>query len=512
MNFKGASSVNNTIMMATGETEINSILSEELKDHAQSVDNAMFKEDLLMKLEKFKPHYLILGDGLTLLEEQPERDVLIKEVRRKFPGTRIIYIYHHDQDELPVFLKFLVNQQVFDFLSSSDLDLNDLIHLLKQPREYSQVKHYEEYSTAEPEALKESISEGSAQSTEIIKQKNKFEFVKKEFIVPVPKFMQSTGESKIVIKKESLYITQKQRTIIWYAPTSNGTSTIAQNTAVYLAERDSNTDIALVDFDFAQPKLATRMKLNQKNRQGKMHFEELLQRIDGNRFDAELLLDYMYTHPKYPNLKIFSCEFSKMEYQHLLDTHHVERILEVLKEEFGILMVDINRDIELVGNDVCFKKATAIYHVLDYDYSHCKEFQKMRMIMAQIPFIQNKPKRLIVNKGFNHPKFQPKLIQDFYKYDEDDDYYVSDHLDPVPITQVPLMYEQQMNAIMDGDSIVSSTAKYNETFRLAIHEIAQTILPIDNIQIKNGFLQNIKKKLSRLKTEPQTTNEMIDHA
>jgi MinD-like ATPase involved in chromosome partitioning or flagellar assembly len=425
-----------SVIMATGETEINDILISELSSYIEPVGKGLYKQDLLNKLDEKKPHVVIIGDLLAQLEEGLNREEYLKETRRRYPGTRIIYIYDPAQEDLPTFLKFLVQQQIYDFLSSEDLDLGDIINLLQSPREYYMVKKYEEHVDL-------------TRITEEVK-----------------------------VKEKEVYISQKQKTIAFYSPTATGKSTLIQNTAVYLAQADPSVDIALIDADFLKPTLATRMRLNQGNKNSKMYFEELLQRIDGNRLDGEMLKEYMIEHPKYPSLKIFDCEFQKPEYQDLLQNHHIEKIFEILKEEFTIILVDTTQDIEVRGTYICLKKSTALYHVIDYDFSNCLAFQKSRMIFSQIESIQKKKKRLIINKAFDSTKYKPALIQSYFQHKKGEEGYIDDHLDPVPITAVPLLYDLQIDAIQEGKTLVESQGDYEDQFRYAIHDIAASIHPI----------------------------------
>jgi len=510
-----------TAILATGEIPINNILEEELRDVFECKGKGLFKADVFNKLEEFKPHYLILGDALAISDEDPERYEFIREIRRRFPGTQLYYIYQETIEDHKLFLRFLVQQQVYNFFAGERLDLNELAHLIENPRTYSAVKVYEDLeepdttATAAPDKPKKTSRQGLLNKDDdptatSDSGSEEVESAEADYTEEAPE------EPKVIIEEREVIVPQKQKTIIWYSPSSTGKTTLIQNTAVYLANIDPKLDIALVDFDFLQPKIATRMKLNQKDFKHRMYFQELLQRIDGNRFDGELLREYMYTHPKYPNLKIFDCEFEKPEYQNMLDTHHVERIFDVLKEEFTIILVDLNRDLELIGADTCFRRATSVYHVVDMDFSHNRDFQRSRLIISQIPFMRGKPKRYIINKASTGIRLTPDIIQEFYKPDKDVA-HIEDNLEPTPIAVVPHVYEAQINAIYDGRTLVELESKQIEPFRQAIKEIAATLYPVHLYDgKKKNLLQRIKaifQKMKRFREEfEQEEHEITDLA
>jgi MinD-like ATPase involved in chromosome partitioning or flagellar assembly len=501
--------LNQTAIMATGESSINEIFSLQLKDLVQPIDNGLFKEDLTTKIEKHKPHILILADGISLLEEEPKRETFIRNLRRLYPGTRIIYIYDSEQVQLPIFLRFLISQQIFDFLSS-ELDLNELRLLIKSPRLYDDVKHLEQGLGASSSAALEAATTDESPELSLATHPGKAGESRDTLLRDLINKMKPI---RIVTEKqgETNYISQKQKTVLFYSNSSTGKSTILQNTGVYLAQKDPDVDIVLFDGDFLQPTLASRMGLTMKNKESRMYFEEVLQKIDGNRFDVDTLDDFLLTHPTYPNLKIFSCEFKKPEFQNFLDTHHVERIFELLKEQFSIILIDTSRDIEIMGTDVCFKKATIIYHVLDYDFSHCMKFQEMRRVFEQIPFIQRKPKKIIINKSVDHPKLKPELIQQFFESRKNDKFPVEDHLDPVPIAVIPMLYTEQLNAILEGFSLVESKSKTVIPFIEAIHSVAVTIHNVNYDQKKPSGFSKLLNKIKRVRSGAERFGRDLEH-
>ncbi|MDB5054062.1 MAG: hypothetical protein JWM44_2112 [Bacilli bacterium] len=463
-----------SIILATGDPDINQELSKELASFITTVDNGHFKKDIFDKLEQHKPHLLLLADSIALLEEDPERETFIREIRRQYPGTRIIYIYDSLNENTTSFIQFLINHQVFDFFNGAELEVELLIKSIQSGLSYKDVRN---------------LIEGV--QIDEVKEENQADPKAEKVIKPEKIYI-----TRIEEKETEVFVTQKQKVILFYSPTSTGKSTLVQNTAVCLALHHRELEIPLIDFDFMQPMLATRMRLNQKNREGRLYFDELLSRIDGGRFDGSMLREFMLPHPKIPNLLVFNCEFRKPEYQERLASHHIEIILDTMKEEFGLILIDMNRDIQLVGSDVCFKKATAIYNIVDYDYSNCKEFQKIRTLFSQIPIIQKKPKQLIINKAIENPRFNNKLIMSFFEETEE----IMDLLDPEPIASVPFLYEHQINAIYDGVSLYERDGKYVEEFKNAINLIANSIQPIGGKVIKRSYMDRFRRMFDRKPT------------
>jgi MinD-like ATPase involved in chromosome partitioning or flagellar assembly len=479
-----------TVIMATGQVEINEILKDELKSLLTTVDQALFKADVISKVDRHKPHVLILSDTICTSEEKPPRETFIQDIRRRFPGTHLIYIYDAELESTDLFIRFLISQQIFDFLPAQELDLLEFMQLLREPRQYIDVKHHESNEKQAKPATEGAHPVHQEQGEESQEHREKI-----IVHVPVP-YME---------EQEPVRISQKQKTVLFSASAATGKSFIAQNTAVYLAEQDPEIDIALIDMDILKPTIATRMRLNQSDKESRMYLEELLQRIDGNRFDGDLLREFMYVHPKFKNLHIFNCEFKRPEYRGFLDTHHVEKIFEILKEEYTLILVDTNRDIELVGHDVLYKKASMIYHVVDYDFSSCLDFQKSRRLLEQIPFIQKKPKRIVLNKAFDHPKFTPELILSFFSQRETDPHYIDDHLEVAPVAAVPLLYKEQINAIYEGYTLVESKSRPNEPFISEIQKVADSIHTIHTGKKKTGMYHSFKRKWNQLRV---STNKL----
>jgi len=212
-------------------------------------------------------------------------------------------------------------------------------------------------------------------------------------------------------------------------------------------------------------------------------------------------------------LKILDCQFLKIEYQNLLSQHHIERIIEVLKEEFNLILLDLNRDIELVGHDYCFKKATCIYNVLDYDFSHCMDFQKMRILYAKVDFIKKKPKKLIINMAIDNPKFNPELLESFYKPVNGENVLNDDNLESTPLATVPMMYEANINAIYEGYSLIELDSPITEDFRNEISKIAYDIHPyLSQDANKKSFLSSFIDKLTKNRKKAQSLLRDSDHA
>lgn len=473
--------------MATGQMEIDQALSDEFESLVETVAFAQYKKDLFSKLETHKPHLLIVGDALAMLEEDPPRETFLQEIRRLYPGTRIIYIYDGTMAAAPQFISYLTKLQIYDFVNAEEVDVQELQTMIASPRGQHDIRAYQFPAAATQSSGEETAADGKSEAeAKSRKERN-----------PEPKVITET-----IYREKEVLVTQKQQIILFYAPAPTGKSVVSQNTAVYLAKNLPSIEIALVDFDFSQPKIATRMRLNQKHKLSQMYLDELLQAIDGNRFDGKMLREYMFSHPKYENLKIFNGEFRRQEYADLLDNHHVEAIFDVLKEEFGTILLDVNRDLEMIGNDICFKKATVIYNVLDYDFSHCMEFVKTRKLWSRIPFIRKKPKRIVINKAIDNPKFSSKLLEAYFETDND---IIEDSLDLKPVNEsgIPMLYEQQINAIQEGYSLVERDSKVTESFRHAIHEVAVSIHPCTTDEANPSFFQKLKLSFVAKRTQEQ---------
>ncbi|WP_128896643.1 AAA family ATPase [Longirhabdus pacifica] len=431
-----------TAMLATGEPQIDDVLAEETKAYIEVVATGLSKDDVLKKTEQYKPHILIIADGIAHMEEGLSRQAFIQEFRRRFPGTRMIYIYTAKEEALDEFLRFLVQTQVYDFVSS-ELNLNELEQLVNKPRDYIQVKRYE---------LLE-VPDEDVQLDEAVRE---------------------------VLKESVVYVPQKQSCVAFYAPSATGKSFVAQNTAVKMAQLHPDVDIVLCDFDFLKPTINTRLNVKPNS----MTFEQVCQQIDGERFHAEALQSYLITHPKYANLKIFDGRFSSPEFLELLGEHHLRRIIELLKEQFHIVLMDTHRE----PNEYVLKAASSMYCVVDYDFSHNMHFQKQRLQLAQQPALKQKAKRIIVNHAWDDAKFTPKLLEQFFKSDET--MKVEDQLDTTPIASIPHCYEQQIQAVYKGKSLVEVHEQVEEAFI----QICQAIYPAEIKEKKRFSLFSFLKR------------------
>lgn len=123
--------------MAIGYRPLEDYLENVLSDEFYFVGTSTYREGVLKNVQENLPDILILREKLPGNQNISE---IIYELRRHFPGVRIIFITG-EREPGDSLLATLVNLQIFDIMASKAIDANEILNLIRFPNEYQHVAH-----------------------------------------------------------------------------------------------------------------------------------------------------------------------------------------------------------------------------------------------------------------------------------------------------------------------------------------------------------------------------------
>lgn len=170
--------------------------------------------------------------------------------------------------------------------------------------------------------------------------------------------------------------------------TGNGAKYTATNLAHYTKTLLPTKRVALVDFDFKYPYLAEKLSLHDT-----IHsIDNLTDKIDGGFLDSKLFLENMIKLKNGVDL----LKGTKLSHSlNLIKKHHIEKIIELLKEEYDYVFVSATNE-ALSGTIYSMFNADKIILVAKNNYSNYKELKKVLKLVnnykgqnTEIDFIIN---------------------------------------------------------------------------------------------------------------------------
>jgi pilus assembly protein CpaE len=191
-----------------------------------------------------------------------------------------------------------------------------------------------------------------------------------------------------------------------------GKTTISSNLAVCLS-RTTRKKVALIDLDLQFGDVAIMLNLSVKNT-----ISELIKEI--NQADEEILEDYLVTH--FSGVRVLPAPI-KPEYSEYITSNHVQKILNILKQNYHYIIVDTSASFHetvLTSLDMSDK----ILFISTLDLPTIKNIKSGLDVMESLHY-KNEKIKIILNKaseqyGIKFKDFETTLKQSIWSYIPED--------------------------------------------------------------------------------------------
>jgi pilus assembly protein CpaE len=191
-----------------------------------------------------------------------------------------------------------------------------------------------------------------------------------------------------------------------------GKTTVAANLAVSLS-RMSKKKVALIDLDLQFGDIAIMLNVSIKNT-----ISDLIKEI--NQLDGSLMDDYLVTH--FSGVRVLPAPI-KPEYAEYITTHHIEKIVKILKENYHYIIIDTSANFHetvLSALDMSDK----ILFISTLDLPTIKNVKSGIDVMESLHYSNDKIK-IVLNKaseqyGIKYKDFEDTLKHKIWSYIPED--------------------------------------------------------------------------------------------
>lgn len=361
------------ILLATGDD----LLLDVLQEHPdiKAVELVYLLEELGERVKEFQPNLLIITDFFD--PDMIETGL----IARKFPDLRIILIKTEAEkcnefqegllqcDVLPATFK---KSELFKLIDSSkaiELPRNSGDLSLKLPEGKLCAVRLEDYLET---------PKGESTSTRLHESDNGY-----------------LGKEEITNKKR-IQVIRQQVLAFWSAKPGAGKSFLATTLAQSL--KQSKLKVVLVDFDLNS--LALGVSLG-------MHSPKKTLKGFINGLENDTWRDNLIYHPSNKNFAVLTgSELCRYESYTEVSKEQVYKVIDVLKNEFDILILDLNSDLKMVSTFVSLNACNQVFSILDQDYPSLFTTRKALGLLKRLNISKDKFKFILNkwDKGFTLSK------------------------------------------------------------------------------------------------------------
>lgn len=441
------------ILFAIGHRELEEYISSQLMDEFMFVGTTVYREGILMAIEKNNPDIVIIRETL---EGNQNMMSIIYEIRDKFPNVRIVFIAGNRQvgDEL---LSTLVSHGIYDILSGKQVLVGNILSSIRTPKSYSDVKHYqpipihdENRNKVEVKFNIKDIDEDKSEYEDIDKENNskrdnstlkeidKIKTVEHKVIedtrekkekpkitIPIPSIELKSRKNKEIkktkeTKENNSQIKQsvkKERIISFLGGRAGvGTTSIAINCAIELAKKDNR--VIYIELN-NKPSLAIWYNIGHVSKGIDTSLENISEKrpdkikesiVNPNSLDSE----EHKTFPKNLDILLFSKEYITGMKSEVDISNFKELCLYLLFQmQYDYVIVDISSNIAMKDVLETIIYSSKLFTVINQDVStinyHLKDIEELSKLGVDI---RNK-NSYIINNYESDTLFSEKEIVDW---------------------------------------------------------------------------------------------------
>jgi MinD-like ATPase involved in chromosome partitioning or flagellar assembly len=386
---KALSTVNNdrkTIMLASGQDEIDEIIEQSTLFNETYITIAkIYNRNLLIEYcENDAPDILLIGDNIGGKSSLTE--ILLK-IKMSFPETRIIYLAGEvdpKDNTRKLTLGTMVAAGIYDIITKNDLSVVYLKDILDNPTQPNDVKHFLEY-----------VKDGA------VKKKN-------TITIFVPDVVETDNSVTIY---DNLYSFTSPKGGV-------GKTFIIEQVAIAIAtcgvQRTNGTKprVGIIDLDFEGFGVSNFFgTLNSKDNifvateEARKIINKLGEQKDVSdstaKYVNERIRQMFRTSTKFSNIKVLG---GTDKYYHtgdksILDKYLLTFIVETVLDDFDVLLIDINTDMDTSIVYPLYSLSNNTYFVLDMNWNTFHNNKRYLMHLESKDMYIPEQSKFILNKA-----------------------------------------------------------------------------------------------------------------
>lgn len=342
------------VLMATGIKDLDSSVAE--LTNCEVVGISKTKEDLYVDIHNHKPQVVIVSD---LLDGEGVLSGMLPPLKREFHYTRFIYLAGQlnprDQERIDELGKLVLNG-IYDICIAKVLNLELLDNLIKNPKTEEAVSY---------------LAKNILNNTETMEQ----------FDVPISGLAQAKNIGNGSIDNVYVFTSVKPGT---------GKSFLSVNTACAIAkygvckENGAKPRIALVEADLQTLSIGTILNIKEDKKKNMKTAMEAISTIfdKGNLVgdDSSIMLvnklirDCMVPYDGLDNLHVLAgSTLTPEEIDSLkISSEYYIYLLEVLKKEYDIVIIDTNSSMMHITTYPLLQKAERCFYIMNLDINNVR--------------------------------------------------------------------------------------------------------------------------------------------
>ena len=379
------------ILLATGDD----VLLDVLQEHPdiKAVEIVYLLEELGERVKEFQPNLLIITDFFD-----PDM-IQTRLLAKQFPNLRIILINTEAEkgnefqegllqcDLLPATFKKSELFKLIDLSKAREVPRNNGDLAPKLPKEKLSAVRLEDYLET---------PNGESTSTEVHETDKGY-----------------SGKQGITNRKR-IQVIRQQVLAFWSAKPGVGKSFLATTLAQSL--KQSKLKVVLVDFDLNS--LALGVSLG-------MHSPKKTLKGFINGLENDTWRDHLIYHPSNKDFAVLTgSELCRYESYTEVNKEQVYKVIDLLKKEFDILILDLNSDLKMVSTFVSLNACNQVFFILDQDYPSLFTTRKVLGLIKRLnisidkfKFILNKwEKGFALKKGAVEEMLDIKIFETIPNY------------------------------------------------------------------------------------------------
>lgn len=269
----------------------------------------------------------------------------------------------------------------------------------------------------------------------------------------------------------AIRVVKQQVVAYWSGKPGVGKTFLAVNTALALAR--AGVKVALVDGDILN--LSVGVFLNLQD------VRKTLERALKANHPGDIA-DFLIYHPQYPNLAVLTgSDLCRPEGYCNVDKEAVIRIIEYLKGEFDVVILDTTTDVQTVTTYVALQQANKVLLVTNQDYAQVFSAKRQLALLKRLRQPLDKF-QLVLNGEIKGCKITGSMLEDILG---------------LKLVQVlPHQPKHVLDSIFESRPVVLQKGQEILGLRESLESLAQEIFPVMTEE-KVSLLDNLSRLLRR---------------
>lgn len=478
-----------SVALATGDELLRPVVCEVPEVRVAGL--VYLTEQVVEVVAEVRPQVLILADFMD-----PGMET-VKVVRHQYPDTRIIYIITGEDEERV--RGVLIKLGIYDFLPHT-FKKSELLKLILYPRGWQDLCSAGlllDDLIAEPSPEAKGVAQGEAKGQESpvtrASERQREAEVGGGFTAFINNMLggmgrgaesaglrepaaaagvpPQAGRAPERFAPPAIRVVKQQVVAFWSGKPGVGKTFLAVNTALALAR--AGVKVALVDGDILNLSVGVFLNLQDVRK-------TLERALKVNRPGD--IADFLLYHPQFPNLAVLTgSDLCRPEGYCTVDKEAVARLIQYLKGDFDVVILDTVTDVQSVTTYVALQEANKVFLVTNQDYAQVFAAKRQLALLKRLRQPLDKF-QLILNGELKGCKITPGMLEDILG---------------LKVVQVlPHLPKQVLDSIFDSRPVVLQKGQEILGLREGLESLAQEVFPVITEE-RVSLLENLSRFLRK---------------